>query len=88
MAEEFGDGAQRCALHDQPGRERVPEVVPGEVLALSDLESRVEGVLEHRAQASGIEHDEVIGTPVRALTGRTDAAYYFVRYGGRPRPPK
>ena len=46
MAEQLGDGPQRGPAHHQPGRERVPKVVPREVLDLGELQGGVEAVLD------------------------------------------
>jgi hypothetical protein len=37
MAEEFGHRSKRGTLHDQPGSEGVPQIMPGEVFDLGDL---------------------------------------------------
>ena len=44
MAAQFR-GAERCAFHHQPRRERVAQVMPGEVLDPRCLEGRVDGIL-------------------------------------------
>jgi len=41
VAEELGDRTQRRAFHHQPGRKRVPEIMPGEVGNAGELERRV-----------------------------------------------
>jgi len=46
VAEQLGDGPQRGPAHHQPGRERVPQVVPREVLDLGELQGGVEAVLD------------------------------------------
>jgi hypothetical protein len=38
MTQELGDRPERGALHDEPRREGVPQVVPGEVLDFCHLE--------------------------------------------------
>jgi hypothetical protein len=46
MAQELGDRPERGSLHDEPGREGVPQVVPGEVLDVCHLERRLKRVLD------------------------------------------
>ncbi|MCX6545909.1 MAG: hypothetical protein NTV05_16040 [Acidobacteria bacterium] len=46
MAEQFGDRPKGRALHHEPRREGVPQVVPGEVLDLCGFERGVEAVLD------------------------------------------
>ena len=54
MTEELGHGAQGSALHDQPGRERVPKIVPGEVFDLRHLKCGVKAILDVPDRLSGL----------------------------------
>jgi len=52
-AKQFGHGAKGGALHDQPRRERVPQIMPGKVRHAGELKRRVKRVLDvsHRLAA-------------------------------------
>src|SRR5437879_9313112 len=54
MSEQFRDGAKRCAFRDQPRRERVSQVMPGEVLDACALECGVKRVLHVPNRLAGL----------------------------------
>ena len=78
MAQKLRHGSKRGPFHDEPGGERVTEIVPGEILDLRDLECRLEGVLHvlhgfTRLATRGMrEHIRRVGDPLRVqqLQGR------------------
>jgi hypothetical protein len=74
MAEQLGDGAQRGPAHHQPGRERVPQAVPGEVFDLGQLQSGVESVLDVLPHQQSVPLDVRHGERRMMYTGSSDLA--------------